>query len=104
MNTIRIMLVDDHEMVRQGIKSLLTKHTDIKVVAEANNGQSALDMAGENDFDIAIMDISMPVLDGLATTQLLAQNHPEISVLALTVHDDKLHFFKMFLEMNYKRF
>lgn len=95
MKTIRIMLVDDHEMVREGIKSLLKKQPDIEVVAEAANGSEALKKIAKTPSDVVIMDISMPELDGLATTTIIAGDYPETSVLALTVHADKQHFFKM---------
>jgi two-component system response regulator NreC len=95
MSKIRLMLVDDHQVVRTGLKSFLQTQPDLEVIAEANNGQEAITIALETRPDIVIMDISMPEMDGLEATRRLKEQWPQVVVLALTVHEDKLYFMKM---------
>lgn len=95
MSNIRLMLVDDHQVVRTGLKSFLQTQPDLEVIAEANNGQEAITIALETRPDIVIMDISMPEMDGLEATRRLKEQWPQVVVLALTVHEDKLYFMKM---------
>lgn len=95
MKPIRIMLVDDHEIVRTGLRSYLEKQDGIQVVAEAGGGLEALESIARAAPDVVVMDITMPDLDGLQATRQLKENHPEIQVLALTVHADKQYLFEM---------
>lgn len=95
MKTIHLMLVDDHEVVRAGLKSFLESQPGIEVVAEASEGEQAIRLAGEIHPDIAVMDITMSGLDGLEATRRLKKICPECQVLALTVHQDKQYFFEM---------
>jgi two-component system response regulator NreC len=95
MNPITIILVDDHDVVRTGLRSYLSAHADINVVAEAKNGEEALLRADEMKPDLVIMDITMPGMDGLEATRQLKARHPEILALALTVHEDKQYFMEM---------
>ena len=95
MNPISVILVDDHDVVRTGLRSFLNTQEDIKVVAEARNGQEALSRAAEMKPDLVIMDITMPGMDGLEATRLLKIQNPECLVLALTVHEDKQYFMEM---------
>ncbi len=85
---IKVLLVDDQKLVRQGIQLLLETETDMQVVGQAENGQEALSLAAQLRPDVVLMDIRMPVMDGVAATQALAQNHPEIGVIILTTFDD----------------
>jgi two-component system response regulator NreC len=89
------MLVDDHEVVRTGLKSFLESQEGLQVVAEASSGEEALKMAKVHAPDVAIMDISMPDMDGLETTRRMQVVCPDCKVLALTVHSDQQYFFKM---------
>jgi two-component system response regulator NreC len=95
MSNIRLMLVDDHQVIRTGLKSFLQTQPDFDVVAEAGNGQDAITLALETRPDIVIMDISMPVMDGLEATRRLKELWPQVIVLSLTVHEDKFYFMKM---------
>jgi two-component system response regulator NreC len=96
MNTpITVLLVDDHDVVRTGLRSFLNTQTDVKVVAEASNGGDALARADETKPDLIIMDITMPGMDGLEATRQLKARNPACLVLALTVHEDKQYFMEM---------
>lgn len=93
MQQIRVMVVDDHTVVRDGICALLALTGDIKVVGEASNGNEALSMVRELDPDLVLMDISMPIMDGLEATRRIRRDFPKIQVLVLTQHDDKEYVF-----------
>lgn len=87
MQPIRILIVDDHDLARRGTASVFTPETGIEVVGMAVNGQEALNLAAELLPDIVLMDISMPIMDGLEATQRLKQIQPNIYVLVLTMLD-----------------
>jgi two-component system response regulator NreC len=95
MKTIRLMLVDDHEIVRTGLKSFLETQPGFEVVAEASTGEEAIQGALESKPDVVVMDITMAGMDGLEATRRLKNVHPDCQVLALTVHQDKQYFFEM---------
>ncbi|MEW5869784.1 MAG: response regulator transcription factor [Chloroflexota bacterium] len=95
MEIIRLMLVDDHEVVRTGLRSFLTGQPGLEVVAEAGSGEEALQIAREQQPDVILMDISMEKMDGLEATRRLGVICPQSKVLALTVHTDKQYFFEM---------
>jgi two-component system response regulator NreC len=95
MDVIRLMLVDDHEVVRVGLKSFLHTQEGFSVVAEAANGEQAIEKALQINPDVILMDISMPEMDGLEATRRLRNLCPDSLVLALTVHDDKQYFMQM---------
>jgi DNA-binding NarL/FixJ family response regulator len=86
---IRVLVVDDHAILREGIRSLLERCGDIAVVGEAANGGQALAQVDALRPDIVLMDLAMPEMDGLEATQLLRQRHPEVKVLILTQHDNQ---------------
>lgn len=86
---IRVMLVDDQSIVREGLSSLLTAKPDLTVVGEAENGQMAVEQALALQPDIILMDMRMPIMDGVAATQALKEQAPQISILILTTFDDE---------------
>ena len=81
---IRVLLVDDHAVVRQGVSLLLSLHDDIEVIGEAANGADALSLAAELLPDVVVMDLLMPVLDGVQATARIRAELPSVAVLALT--------------------
>src|SRR3972149_10670296 len=95
MNKIRLMLVDDHEVVRVGLKTFLQTQEDFEVVAEASDGEEAINRAMATHPDVILMDITMPGVDGLEATKRLRVLSPKSLILALTVHDDKQYFMQM---------
>ncbi len=95
MKKIRLMLVDDHQVVRVGLKTFLQTQEDFDVVAEASDGEEAVSRALEMQPDVILMDITMPGVDGLEATRRLRVLCPKCLILALTVHDDKQYFMQM---------
>jgi DNA-binding NarL/FixJ family response regulator len=81
---IRVLLVDDHPLVRAGLRTLLDATDDIEVVDEASDGQAAVELAAAVAPDVVLMDLSMPVLDGVAATRRLSAAQPEVRVVVLT--------------------
>lgn len=92
---INLMLVDDHDVVRTGLRSFLETQPGMQVVAEARNGEEALKRALETRPNIVLMDITMPGMDGLEATRRLKALLPNCIILALTVHEDKQYFMEM---------
>lgn len=86
---MKVLIADDHGIVRQGLASLINKQPDIEVVGEAKDGQEALDLARELSPDIIIMDVSMPNLNGADATRLILSDNPDIRVIALSMHTEK---------------
>ncbi|MBL7161702.1 MAG: response regulator transcription factor [Anaerolineales bacterium] len=87
MDEIRILLVDDHAILRDGIRSLLEKDTQLKVVGEAGDGRAAIEMTRKLQPDIVLMDVAMPLLNGLEATAQIKQSHPNSKVLILSMYD-----------------
>ncbi len=81
---IRVMLVDDHAVVRSGLSAFLSINPDLELVGEAENGQQAVVRAGLLQPDVILMDLMMPVMDGIAATQAIKRQHPAIQIVALT--------------------
>jgi DNA-binding NarL/FixJ family response regulator len=83
------MLVDDHQMVRDGLEQILNSCEDIHVVASVGAGAAAVARAADDDVDVALMDLSMPVMDGNEATRQLTAAHPDIKVVILTTFSDQ---------------
>jgi NarL family two-component system response regulator LiaR len=85
---IRILLVDDHPLVRRALRDILEKEPDFQVIAEAGDGRQAVDMTAQYGPDVVIMDISMPLMNGVEATKQIKAANPLTAVLILTVHTD----------------
>jgi DNA-binding NarL/FixJ family response regulator len=85
---ISLLLVDDQKLIRQGLKALLELEVDLQIVGEAENGQIAIDLVRELQPDVVLMDIRMPVMDGVMATQQICQQFPSVNILILTTFDD----------------
>ena len=88
MKKIRVLIVDDHTLVRDGVRALLSLVSDIEVIGEAENGKEALERVRELQPDVVLMDLSMPVMGGLEATRRIRKEFPRTRVLALTQYDD----------------
>src|SRR5688572_5578000 len=88
MSKIRILLADDHQIMRDGLKSLLATQSDMEVIGEAVNGQEACQKAKELRPDVVIMDIAMPGMNGAQATEALKQTCPKVKVVALSAYED----------------
>lgn len=95
MNPIRVLLVDDHQMLREGLRAILARSADIEVVGEASNGFEALDLARRLGPDIVVMDVAMPELNGVEATRDLVRTMPGIRVVALSTYSDKRYVLSM---------
>jgi two-component system, NarL family, response regulator NreC len=95
MSQIKLLLVDDHEVVRTGLKMLLEGQPDIDIIGEASNGAEAIKFADQYHPEIVVMDITLPDISGIEATRQIKQMHPEIAIVALTIHEDEQYFFEM---------
>jgi len=91
MKRIRILLADDHAVVRQGFKMILSAQPDMEIVGEAGNGREAVELAGQLHPDIIVMDVAMPELNGIEATRRLAASEPHSRVVALSMHKDSVY-------------
>ncbi|MFI0237871.1 response regulator [Streptomyces sp. NPDC016845] len=93
-SAIRILLADDHALVRRGVRLILDQEPDLEVVAEAGDGAEAVELARAHDIDLAVMDIAMPRMTGLQAARELLALKPSVRVLMLTMHDNEQYFFQ----------
>jgi DNA-binding NarL/FixJ family response regulator len=91
---IRVLLADDHEVVRSGLRMVLEAQSDIEVVAEANDGAQALEQALSDKVDLTILDVSMPRMTGLQAAAELHRRRPDLRILMLSMHDNEQYFFE----------
>jgi two-component system, NarL family, response regulator NreC len=89
MNQIRILLADDHTVMRAGLRLLLERQPDLVVVGEAEDGRQAVALADSHAPDVAVMDIGMPNLNGIEAARQIAAKHPQTSVVILSMHSDE---------------
>lgn len=87
---IKVILADDHDLVRTGLKRLLGDVENITVVGDANNGLTAIGLVKEHNPDIAILDINMPGLNGIETTEILRRDYPELKIVIISMHNDEM--------------
>jgi DNA-binding NarL/FixJ family response regulator len=95
MPNIKMLLVDDHEIVRDGLKTLIESQHGMDIVAEAENGEQALEICRNQDVDLIVMDVNMPEMDGIQSTKEIKEEFPDIKILALTMSDNDVHIRKM---------
>jgi DNA-binding NarL/FixJ family response regulator len=88
---IRVLIADDHEVVRQGLRRFLDVLGDVEVIGEAEDGRAAVEQALELQPDVVVMDVVMPILDGIGATKQLRESAPEVKVLALSTFGDEEH-------------
>lgn len=88
MNKVKLLIVDDHEVVRAGLKLLINPCDNIEFVGEAGNGEEALELIKKNKPNVIITDISMPILSGIELTEIVKEKYPEIKVVILSMHND----------------
>ena len=87
--SVRLLLIDNHKIMREGLRSLIESKSDMDVVGEADNGLKAVKLARQLNPDVVIMDISMPKMDGIEATRLILKENPQIKVVALSVYANK---------------
>ena len=90
----RILLADDHSLVRNGLCMILNREPDLEVVAEAGDGREAIDMVLREEVDLAILDVTMPRLTGIQAAREITQRRPDIKTLILSMHDSEQYFFE----------
>lgn len=95
MSKIRLLLVDDHQIVRAGLRMLFQAEKDMEIVGEAGSGEKALEAVRDLKPDVVIMDVAMPGMGGIEATQQIKEASPDTTVLALTMHEDEQYFFEM---------
>ena len=93
--TIRLLLVDDHAVVRSGLRMLLDSESDIEIVGEGGTAREALESVARLTPDLVLMDIGLPDMSGIEVTQKIKTGWPQVAVVALTIHEDEEYFFKM---------
>jgi len=90
-NVVKVLLADDHTIVRQGLKLILAAHPDLEVVGEAANGKEAIELAQKLRPDIVVMDVAMPEVNGIEATRRMVQNEPRLKVLVLSMHKEAVY-------------
>lgn len=91
----RLLLVDDHAVVRSGLRMLLENERDMEIIGEASSAHEAIEVALRVKPNVILMDIGLPDLSGIDATREIKKRYPEVSVVALTIHEDEEYFFKM---------
>jgi two-component system response regulator NreC len=92
---IRLMLIEDHEMVRAGFRMLLEAQPDMEIIGEAASGEEGLNLAASLDPDVILLDVSMPGIGGAETARAIKERLPSVAILAVTIHDDQAYLLQM---------
>jgi two-component system, NarL family, response regulator NreC len=92
---IRLLLVDDHQVVRSGLRMLLASESDVEIVGEAGTARDAIAQVASSSPDVVLMDIGLPDMSGIDATREIKQLYPRVAVVALTIHEDEEYFFRM---------
>lgn len=93
--TIRLVLVDDHVVVRSGLKMLLDEVEDVEILGEGGTARQAIELVSSLKPDVVLMDIGLPDMSGIDAARQIKNSHPETAIVALTIHEDEEYFFKM---------
>lgn len=94
LSPIKVLIADDHMLVREGIIKILSLEKDIEIAGEAGDGRQAIDIALERDIDIALLDVNMPIMDGIEACREIKRTKPGVGVIALTIHDQEEYLFE----------
>ncbi len=94
--SIRILIADDHAVFRSGLKALLEKESDLEVVAEAGDGLAAIDALDRYEFDVMLLDLSMPKLPGARVAEIALKKNPRLAIVVLTMHEDEYYLQELF--------
>ena len=94
-HTIKILIAEDHNIVRHGLRQSLSQEEDMMVVAEADNGRKAVELASEHNPDVIVMDVSMPDMNGIEATRQILKINPDIKIIALSMHSEKQYVLSM---------
>jgi len=95
MNIIRLVIADDHEIFRKGLRIVLNEMDEVKVIGEAQNGHESLEILKNQEADLVLMDIRMPVMDGIEATKKILEKYPRVKVIALTMFEEISYFNQM---------
>lgn len=95
MEKIRVLIADDHALVREGLSKILSMEERIEIVGEASNGEQAISQVFACKPDIVLMDINMPVINGIAATRMIKSERPETDIIILTIHDQEEYLFEL---------
>lgn len=85
---IKVLLVDDHQMVREGLRNIIENQSDLLVIGEASDGKEAIECTKKTSPDVILMDVSMPGMDGIEATQKITSEHPNIRIIGVSLHDE----------------
>jgi two-component system response regulator NreC len=95
VSKIRLLLVDDHEIVRAGLRMLFSAEPQVEIIGEASSGEDAVAAVQDLKPEVVLMDVAMPGIGGVEATRRIKASHPQVAVLALTMHEDEEYFFEM---------